>query len=92
MFTEGFYFYSFDIAMDFFHLESHSITLVKENMNLRFLFFDFISFVMPEVVVDIVVKKTFLLQILVYILSFCTHELIRVKFIFFYYFWKVFSY
>lgn len=38
MFTQGFYFYSFDIVMDFFHLESHSITLVKENINLIFLF------------------------------------------------------
>ena len=54
IFTQWFYLHSFDIVMEFFHLESHSIDLVKENINFQYSFsfpfsFEIISFVMVEV-------------------------------------------
>lgn len=64
IFIEGFYLHSFDLVMEFFHLENYFIDIVNENINFEDSFsfpfsFDIISFVMAKVVVDGVIEQPF---------------------------------
>lgn len=64
IFTQGFYLHSFYLDMEFFHLERHSIDLVKEKKSIfrisfRSPFFNIIFFVTVEVVVSDVAEQPF---------------------------------
>lgn len=57
IFTRGFYLRFFDFVIEFFHLEGHSIDLVKENIDFEYSFsfpfsFDLISFMMVQRLVN----------------------------------------